>query len=160
MSKPRTNPKRVSLKTRVHGLYNGMVKRHAPKMWKSGARKGQQRVPGVQLPFTEAELLAGVERAFPNGSARSCPYCNSPIDAFTATLDHEIPLARGGSIGMENIAAICATCNRLKGGLTPIEFRSLLQWIKEQHPAAGADIIGRLKSGAMGMRLRYYGGKR
>ena len=159
MSERTKIPKRPSLKTRVHGLYSGMVLRHGPKLWKSGKRKGTERVPGIELPFSESELLAGMERAFPDESVRSCPYCSAPIDAFTATLDHEIPLTRGGSLGMGNIGAICATCNRLKGGLTPGEFKSLLLWMEKQHPAARADIEQRLKAGAMGMRLRYFGKK-
>jgi len=147
------------LKKRVHGIYSAMKLRFGPKYWKNGKRKGQLRVPGQDLPFSEAELLAGMEMAFPDGCAIYCPYCSSPIDSLSATLDHEIPIARGGSLGLENIGPVCASCNGLKGGLTPIEFRSLWLWILEQHPAAGADLCQRLRTGAMGMRLRYFGKK-
>lgn len=149
--------KKVSLKTRVHGIYSAMAKRFGPKYWKSGKRQGRLREPGIQLPFSEAELLSGMERAFPGGAARNCPYCGAAIDPFSCTLDHEIPITRGGSLGLENIGPICARCNALKGEMKPAEFHSFLVWLKIVGPAARADIEKRLLSGGMGMRLRYYG---
>jgi len=48
----------------------------------------------------------------------------------------------------------------MKGGLTSDEYRSWITFIETLHPAAKADLVGRLKSGAMGKRLRYYGKKK
>jgi hypothetical protein len=148
--------KKVSLKTRVHGIYSAMTKRFGPKYWKSGKREGSLREPGQNLPFGELELLAWMEERFPGGSAHSCPFCRVPIDAFICTLDHAIPISRGGLIGLVNIDPVCPLCNALKGEMTPIEYRSFLDWMEEQHPAAQADIVKRLRTGGMGMRLRYY----
>ncbi len=149
--------KKVSLKTRVHGVYSAMAKRFGPKYWKSGKRKGNLREPSQNLPFGELELFAWMEERFPNGSVHGCPFCRVPIDAFSCTLDHSIPISRGGLIGLVNIDPICPLCNALKGEMTPIEYRSFLDWMEEQHPAATADLVKRLRAGGMGMRLRYYG---
>ena len=149
--------KRVTLKTRVHGLYSGMTKRFAPKYWASGKRKGQLRQIGLQVPFCEADLLRWMEKRFPLDGVRPCPYCGAAIDSLSASLDHAQPISRCGSLGLDNLDAICEPCNRLKGALTSAEFKELRQWIDRQNIAAAEDIVGRLKAGAMGMRLRYYG---
>lgn len=115
------------------------------------------REPGQDLPFSEAELVRCMELAFPLGCAVPCPYCGTAIDALSASLDHAMPITRGGSLGLENLTAICAMCNRLKGALTPSEFKELMQWVLRQEWAAQTDILGRLKAGGMGMRMRYYG---
>ena len=41
-----------------------------------------------------------------------CAYCNDPSHL---TMDHVMPLARGGAHDTENIAAACGPCNRSKG---------------------------------------------
>ena len=151
--------KPLSIKTRAHGLYRAMVLRFGPKYWKSGKRQGQMRVPGQNLPYSEPELLEWLTGQFSSG-VRSCPYCGAPIDALSASLDHKQPLTRGGYLFLSNLEAICAACNRLKGGLTPAEFRELMEWVYRQAPAAQQDVIGRLKLGAMGARLRFHGGKK
>ena len=113
------------------------------------------RVPGQDLPFSEADLLVWWERQFPRGAA-SCPYCRVAIDAFNASPDHRVPISRGGDLSLDNLEAVCQGCNRLKGALLPNEFRDLWEWISGLHPVAQQDVIGRLKAGAMGMRLRFY----
>lgn len=41
-----------------------------------------------------------------------------------ATIDHLIPLARGGKDNFENTAVVCHPCNFLKGNMTATEFLS------------------------------------
>jgi len=45
----------------------------------------------------------------------SCPYCNSPIDAFTCSVDHMDPLHLGGVHSASNVVACCLRCNHRKG---------------------------------------------
>ena len=144
------------VKIRVHGLYGRMIQRFAEKRWRSGKRQGQLREPAIPIPIIEAELCEWLKAAFPLGCALPCRYCGAPIDAMSCSLDHAIPVARGGHINLDNLEAICERCNQLKGGLTPTEFTRLMVWILEQHPAAQNDVMKRLLAGAMGMRLRYF----
>ena len=58
------------------------------------------------------ELLGGV-----------CAYCGS---AENLTLDHVVPLARGGAHRIENLVAACKPCNSRKGARDELEFRALL----------------------------------
>lgn len=49
-----------------------------------------------------------------------CAYCDVEMRAIS--LDHIVPLSRGGRDSFENTCASCARCNRLKGDMLPEEF--------------------------------------
>jgi 5-methylcytosine-specific restriction endonuclease McrA len=63
-----------------------------------------------------------------------CVYCSTHLDHRSATLDHVVPLARGGAHDPGNLVVACAPCNRLKGDLLPYEFFA-------RHPWAGANFV-------------------
>jgi 5-methylcytosine-specific restriction endonuclease McrA len=63
-----------------------------------------------------------------------CVYCATRLDQRTATLDHVIPVARGGAHDIGNLVSACGPCNRLKGDLLPFEFFA-------RHPWAGANFV-------------------
>lgn len=44
-----------------------------------------------------------------------CFWCSLALTAETATIDHKIPLARGGSNAQDNTVLACEPCNREKG---------------------------------------------
>ncbi len=77
-------------------------------------------------------MLLAMKRAMRKVALRDCSqrcvYCASPLEAHTATLDHVMPLARGGSHDPENVVAACGPCNRLKGELLPQEFFARYPW--------------------------------
>jgi 5-methylcytosine-specific restriction endonuclease McrA len=79
-----------------------------------------------------------LKRALRNGALRDCRqrcvYCATPLDTRTATLDHVLPLARGGAHDPGNLVTACGPCNRLKGDLPPFEFFA-------RHPWAGANFV-------------------
>lgn len=51
-----------------------------------------------------------------------CYYCNRKLDDTNRTIDHKIPLARGGANTPANKVLACQSCNIQKGDLTPDEF--------------------------------------
>jgi hypothetical protein len=67
---------------------------------------------------------------------RICAYCQSPAD----TLDHVLPLIRGGTNYEGNLAPACRSCNSSKSSKTITEWRyarrtiaaDLPQWVHEQ----------------------------
>lgn len=50
--------------------------------------------------------------------ARPCAYCGRPSEH----VDHIVPICRGGTSDMSNLAAACARCNMRKGRQTAAEF--------------------------------------
>lgn len=48
----------------------------------------------------------------------TCQYCGSNHDL---TIDHVLPLSRGGGSNWENVVAACRVCNGRKGNRTPKE---------------------------------------
>lgn len=86
----------------------------------------------------QAVVHVAMKRALRKGALRDCSqrcvYCASRLDQRTATLDHVIPLARGGAHDPGNLVVACAPCNRLKSDLLPFEFFA-------RHPWAGANFV-------------------
>lgn len=50
-----------------------------------------------------------------------CHYCQRKFGARELTMDHVIPLARGGTSAKGNIVAACRDCNRDKKLETPVD---------------------------------------
>lgn len=53
----------------------------------------------------------------------TCIYCSKPIEFGKDTLEHKIPLSRGGTNEYNNLAIACRHCNSSKQDLTEEEFR-------------------------------------
>jgi 5-methylcytosine-specific restriction endonuclease McrA len=132
------------IKTRVHNMYQAMTKRHSVKYWKTGRRKGLVRVPAIPIPFTEAELF---EWTMALGEAFHCPYCNAWLNRMIFSIDHIIPLSRGGSLELGNLDGICKDCNAYKGNLTGQEYYDLIRALDAFSPEAQKSVYQRLKSG-------------
>jgi len=62
-----------------------------------------------------------------------CEYCGVPVSInprkhtseYYATVDHKVPLSRGGKDRQTNWAVACAGCNSKKADMTDVEYR---QW--------------------------------
>jgi len=50
----------------------------------------------------------------------SCVYCG---DISSLTVDHLVPISRGGTSALSNLARACWTCNKQKLDFTPEEWR-------------------------------------
>jgi 5-methylcytosine-specific restriction endonuclease McrA len=44
----------------------------------------------------------------------SCQYCGTTVSNATATMDHVVPISRGGKTNWENIVTACSPCNTKK----------------------------------------------
>ena|ERR1035441_5660181 len=56
-----------------------------------------------------------------------CCYCGIHLTAKTVTRDHLVPLSRGGTDNIDNIAPACGPCNYRKHTKTETEFRAAVQ---------------------------------
>ncbi len=50
-----------------------------------------------------------------------CHYCGRQVGAAALTLDHVVPVARGGTSSKGNVVPACKACNSEKKYLTPAE---------------------------------------
>jgi len=55
-----------------------------------------------------------------------CYYCRQKVAFHELTMDHLVPLARGGRSTKENLVPSCKSCNNLKKTLLPIEWLDYL----------------------------------
>ena len=86
-------------------------------------RARKRNAPGV--PYAVAEF-----RALCDESSWQCAYCSTVLDIGTVQADHVIPLSRGGSNSIENIAVCCGPCNVSKG------HKPLDVWLKRRKKVA------------------------
>ena len=57
--------------------------------------------------------------------AKACAYCGNPFRSGTEkSLDHVVPLARGGRHTLANVCVACKRCNASKGAKTVAEWRA------------------------------------
>lgn len=139
-------------RARASKLYSSIKARSKPTYWKKGRMKGRMRWQGTPVPHTSEEFLAWLrERVGLN--AFLCPYCNAPLDVLSMSLDHNIALKAGGSNCFINLVPCCGDCNNLKSKLTGQDYMQFRSLMRQLSPAAEANILQRLRSGAMGMRL-------
>ncbi len=52
-----------------------------------------------------------------------CHYCGQKVSFQDLTMDHLVPLARGGRSTKENLVPSCKNCNNLKKTMLPIEWQ-------------------------------------
>jgi 5-methylcytosine-specific restriction endonuclease McrA len=55
-----------------------------------------------------------------------CHYCRRPTPARELTMDHIVPLARGGKTTKGNVVPCCKACNTRKKQLLPMEWEAYL----------------------------------
>ena len=65
------------------------------------------------VPFSRANIYARDDHR--------CQYCGEHFPVPELTFDHVVPVSQGGRKDWENIVTSCVTCNRRKGGRTPVQ---------------------------------------
>lgn len=59
-----------------------------------------------------------------------CYYCGKSFESKDLTMDHIVPLARGGRSTKDNIVTCCKACNTKKKTLLPIEWEEYMNKLK------------------------------
>jgi len=83
-----------------------------------------------------ARLLAGREMI-------RCCFCDKVMNTNEITLEHIVPLSRGGTWLRSNLTLACKRCNNTRGSLPFDEFKSLVHKLKEQGIADLARLAAR-----------------
>ena len=56
-----------------------------------------------------------------------CYYCDGPHKAAELTMDHVVPISRGGKTTKGNVVPACKPCNNKKKQLLPMEWDEYLK---------------------------------
>jgi len=56
-----------------------------------------------------------------------CHYCNHQVGRENLTMDHVVPLVRGGKSKKGNLVPACKECNNRKKSLLPVEWEEYLE---------------------------------
>ena len=64
-------------------------------------------------------------------SSGLCHYCTSKVAYKNITMDHLVPLARGGRSTKDNLVPCCKKCNNLKKSMLPLEWEEYLRKAQE-----------------------------
>jgi 5-methylcytosine-specific restriction endonuclease McrA len=59
-------------------------------------------------------------------SSGACYYCGTKVKHKDITMDHLVPLARGGKSTKDNLVPSCKKCNNLKQSMLPLEWQKYL----------------------------------
>ncbi|MGE4560234.1 MAG: HNH endonuclease [Desulfobulbus sp.] len=60
-------------------------------------------------------------------SSGTCWYCGKKVGYHNLTMDHVIPLARGGRSTKDNLVPCCKECNTKKKNALPIEWEEYME---------------------------------
>ena len=63
---------------------------------------------------------------------RQCHYCGRSFSAKALTMDHIVPMSRGGKSTRGNVVPACKACNNKKKYMLPIEWEEYLEMLKKQ----------------------------
>lgn len=56
-----------------------------------------------------------------------CYYCGNKVAYKNITMDHLVPLARGGRSTKDNLVPACKNCNTKKQSMLPLEWQEYLE---------------------------------
>ena len=59
-----------------------------------------------------------------------CHYCGRSTPPRELTMDHVVPIVRGGTSGKGNVVPCCKECNSRKRDLLPLEWEEYLQGLE------------------------------
>lgn len=81
-----------------------------------------------------------------------CVYCRAKLSHANVSLDHQVPIRRGGGHLISNLAFCCRSCNKVKGEMTAAEFidflRTLHDWsVRHRNLKLYDDVLATLKCG-------------
>lgn len=63
-----------------------------------------------------------------------CHYCGQTFPSDELTMDHLVPVVRGGKSTRGNVAPACKECNNRKKYLLPVEWEEYLDSLKSGSP--------------------------
>lgn len=107
--------KRPSMTGEKNPLWKGGISTYQRKLWLNQQRRILKK--GCVGSFSQGEW--DTLKAQYNWT---CPSCHKPEPEISLTVDHIIPITKGGSNNIENIQPLCRKCNSIKGNRIIIKY--------------------------------------
>lgn len=98
----------------------------APEKSKEEEVKVPEKKATVKMTSQRRCFSQNERTAVYNKSEGRCAICGKFVPFESFTVDHIIPLAKGGSNDMSNLQCACKTCNRIKQDILPEELMDKL----------------------------------
>lgn len=106
-------------------LRSGLIKRHGSK-------------EGVPSSKEIREFLVSCQK--------NCAFCQVSLDDKSFSVDHKIPISRGGGCGLDNLVQCCRRCNTAKGSMNVNEYMQIRNLVSSWEDG-GKNLFGRLMRG-------------
>lgn len=81
---------------------------------------------GINREKSKAREMRKTQWWYNKIAAEICYYCGQKTDRKQLTMDHIVPLARGGKSSKGNIVACCKSCNTKKRSMLPLEWQEYM----------------------------------
>ena len=108
-----------------------MTRKFDRKLHRKASRPVERDASGIDADITREKQKARALKHSPwwkkKISSGVCHYCRRAVNPSELTMDHIIPLSRGGKSERINIVAACKDCNNRKKYLLPVEWDEYLQ---------------------------------
>jgi len=111
------------------------VSRDAMRGWSLGGLLDEEDLARERAKGRELRDSAWWKRRRSDGI---CHYCSRHFPPKSLTMDHLIPLTRGGRSEKSNLVPCCKECNKAKGNLLPTEWEEYLARIRQENPEGGS----------------------
>ncbi len=111
--------------------------------------------PENVLPFSRDQFYSWLWKQT-GLQAVPCPYCRTPIDILSLSLDHKTPLRRGGGPELGNLQVICKRCNGVKSSFTAEEFQLLVNFMDGPAAHFRRRLEGALINGGHASMIKFF----
>ena len=131
-----------------------LVEKHHGNNHKSTKKKLYKKVMSARLRWAKENNTTPEEilKLITDFLGKKDVFCKEILDIKNMSLDHIIPIKRGGEQKITNLTIVCKRCNVRKGILTRGEYMLLLDFIKRYKKEAQDYILRKLA-----MKDRYGG---
>ncbi len=108
----------------------------------------KKRLTRTEFNDTVLPTLKEIKEFLETKKPYICEYEQIELSENDAGFDHDIPISRGGSFGLENIVICSKVHNTSKGDLTGSEYKQLLKLIRTWEDS-GEKFLARLRAASL-----------
>ena len=82
---------------------------------------GKRELPAISNNRDKRKRTYTKEKKLLYTQDKACCYCHKELELSDATIEHKIPLSKGGNNKIENLSLACKECNQAKGDSIKID---------------------------------------